>query len=149
MCVGAVADLEYDAARARLTGLIAGQHFNYIAYSGSSRGHKPNVGAPLATKYLHAQANSLLSHLATTKTVENKDGSFVQRGGTLPPGHHRCRYLEHHSVFGKCIQLVQTRDALPSTRPSRRSRSRMARWLLHPWIWTQRQRRLHRPGERT
>jgi len=112
MSIGAVANLEYDAARERLIGSVAGQHFNCIAYSGGSRGHRANVGAPLANKYLHAGAGSLLSHLATTRTIEKKDGTFVQRGGTLPPGHYRCRYIEHHSVFGSCIQLVQTRDAL-------------------------------------
>jgi hypothetical protein len=107
-----VANLEYNAARERLTGSVGDQPFNVIAYSGGSRGHKPNVAVPLAGKYLYANADSLFSRLATTKTIEKADGSFVQRGGTLPPGHYRCHFVEAHPVFGDCIQLVQTRDAL-------------------------------------
>ena len=106
-----IARLEYNAAGERLVGTIANAHFNFVAYSGGSRGHKANVSAPLAADYLHKQSNSLLSRLATTRTIE-KGGKFSQRGGTLPPGHYLCRYLEQHSSFGECIQLLQTRDAL-------------------------------------
>ena len=106
-----IARLEYNAARERLTGAIGDAHFNVIAYSGGSRGHKTDVSAAHAAAYLHSQANSLFSHLSTTKTIE-KNGKFIQRGGTLPPGHYVCHYHEHHATFGECIQLLQTRDAL-------------------------------------
>jgi len=106
-----IARLEYNAARERLTGAIGEVHFNFIAYSGGSRGHTAHIKTRLAKAYLHTQADSLFSHLATTKTIE-KNETFIQRGGTLPPGHYRCQYLEDHPPFGPCIQLVQTRDAL-------------------------------------
>jgi hypothetical protein len=106
-----IAKLEYNAARELLTGAIGTTQFHFIAYSGGSRGHKAKVGAPQAAKYLHAQADSLYGHLATTRTIE-KGGKFVQRGGTLPPGHYLCQYHAHHPTFGECIQLLQTKDAL-------------------------------------
>src|SRR5690349_5218785 len=98
-----IARLEYNAARELLTGNIGKASFNFIAYSGGSRGHKAGVDAKAAANYLHSQANSLFSRLATTRTLE-KQGKYVQRGGTLPPGHYVCKYLAHHPPFGACIQ---------------------------------------------
>ena len=103
--------LEYNAARELLMGTIGSSHFNLVAYSGGSRGHKTDVGAGKAARYLHSRANSLFSHLATTRTIE-KHGTFIQRGGTLPPGHYICQYHADHPTFKECIQLAQTSDAL-------------------------------------
>ena len=106
-----IARLEYSAASELLTGAIGSSRFRVVASSGGSRGHKTSVSAKAAGKYLHAQASSLTSHLATTKTIE-KDGKYLQRGGTLPPGHYICDYHAKHAAFGECIQLRQTSDAL-------------------------------------
>ena len=110
MAETSIARLEYDAARELLIGTIGNERFQLIAYSGGSRGHKP-VAPPVAAKYLHAQANTLMSRLATTPTMK-KGAEFVQRGGTLPPGHYICRYLAEHHSFGQCIQLLRTSDAV-------------------------------------
>ena len=108
----AVARLEYNAAREQLAGVIGqAPRFDLTAYSGS-RGHKTNVSPQVATQNLHAQANSLMTRLATTKTREDNAGHYTQRGGTLPPGHYLCHYLHHHSTFGECIQLQRMSDAV-------------------------------------
>lgn len=111
-----IARLEYNAAQERLTGIIAGAGFNVIAYSGGSRGHKANVNVKSAAKYLHAQADTLLSRLATTRTIE-KNGEYMQRGGTLPPGHYTCQYHAAHPTFGECIQLLRAADAVAIQSP--------------------------------
>lgn len=107
-----VANLEYNAAAERLAGSIGTQMFQLTAYSGGSRGHKPNVTAQQAKSYLYNQAGSLMSRLATTKTLEDKSGNYLQRGGTLPPGHYQCHYVAHHKTFGECIRLARLADAL-------------------------------------
>jgi hypothetical protein len=104
------AHLVYDAARQLLTGIIGAEPaFHLIAYSGGSRGHS-SVSTKKATEYLHNQSSTLTSRLATTKTKTNQ-GHCVQRGGTIPPGHYTCEYVEHHPSFAECIQLHRTADA--------------------------------------
>jgi hypothetical protein len=108
-----VARLEYNAAGETLRGVIGtAPPFHMVAYSGGSRGHKANVSQQTAKAYLHAQANTLTTRLSTTKTREDHDGHYTQRGGTLPPGHYRCHYVQHHSSFGECIRLFRMSDAL-------------------------------------
>jgi hypothetical protein len=107
-----IAQLEYNAAREVLTGKIGQTPIHMIAYSGGSRGHKAGVGAKLAKEYLHGQASSIFSHLATTREIKSKSGDYTQRGGTLPPGHYTCIYVERHRTFGECIQLLRTADAV-------------------------------------
>jgi hypothetical protein len=106
------AELVYDAALELLSGMVGDKHFRMTAYSGGSRGHKSGVKPELAKKYLHSQADSLMSHLATTRKLEDSKGNYVQRGGTLPPGDYRCHYVAHHPTFGECIQLLRAADAL-------------------------------------
>jgi hypothetical protein len=106
-----VAQLLYDAARELLTGIVGKEPpFHMTAYSGGSRGHKPNVAPEVAASYLHGQAGRLSSHLATTRTKESH-GHYTQRGGTMPPGHYICQYVAHHPAFGECIRLLRTADA--------------------------------------
>jgi hypothetical protein len=108
-----IAQLEYDAARERLTGTIGtAPYFDMMAYSGGSRGHKAGVSPKKAREYLHKQAGSLMTHLATTKMQIDGGGHYIRRGGTLPPGHYTCHYVGKHHVFGECIQLKRTADAL-------------------------------------
>ena len=107
-----VARLEYNAAAERLSGTIGTEIFNFIAYSGGSRGHQANVTAQQATTYLHNQAGTLKSRLATTPEITDKSGKYVQRGGTLPPGHYRCEYKANYPGFGECIRLHRLSDAL-------------------------------------
>jgi hypothetical protein len=107
-----VANLVYDAAAEVLRGSIGALgHFNFHAYSGGSRGHKQGVAANVASRYLHGQANAILSRLATTKEIMNAKGEYEQRGGTLPPGHYLCKYVQNHSSFHECILLAPQRDA--------------------------------------
>jgi hypothetical protein len=108
----ATAQIVCDAARELLTGTIGKEPpFHLITYSGGSRGHKANVSPKTAAAYLHGQANTLKSRLATTQTKESQ-GRYTQRGGTIPPGHYICHYVAHHPAFGECIQLQRTADAL-------------------------------------
>ena len=110
---GPVARLEYDAARELLTGSVgSARPFHVIAYSGGGRGHRTDVDAIRAARYLHAQAGTLSSRLANTPEIKTKAGAYVQRGGTLPPGHYTCHYRAHHLTFGECIQLLRTADAM-------------------------------------
>ena len=81
------------------------------AYSGGSRGHKDGVKPGLAKQYLHNQADTLTSHLATTHEVKGIKGRYKQRGGTLPAGHYACHYIAHHPTFGECIRLLRGADA--------------------------------------
>jgi hypothetical protein len=105
------AELVYDAAVELLSGTVGGHHFRMVAYSGGSRGHKATVQPGLAEKYLHDQAATLSSRLATTTEVKDTKGNYIRRGGTLPPGHYECRYVAHHNHFGECIQLFRRADA--------------------------------------
>jgi hypothetical protein len=106
-----VAELVYDAARELLTGTIGTEpRFHLVAYSGGSRGHKSNVSSKEAAKYLHRQADTLSSRLATTQTKEQK-GKYTQRGGTIPTGHYDCQYVKDHPTFGECIRLLRHKDA--------------------------------------
>jgi hypothetical protein len=107
------AELVYDAALEQLTGTIPGNRpFNMKAYSGGGRGHAVHVSPTLAKKYLHSQGTALSSRMATTHEITDDDGMYVQRGGTLPPGHYNCHYVEHHHTFHECIQLLTLGDAL-------------------------------------
>ena len=106
-----VAELVYDAALELLTGTVGTEPaFRFVAYSGGSRGHKANVSSKTAAEYLHGQAGTLSSRLATTQTKESH-GHYTQRGGTIPPGHYTCHYIAHHAAFGECIRLLRTSDA--------------------------------------
>ncbi len=106
------AELVYDAALELLSGAIGDKHFRLTAYSGGSRGHKSGVKPELAKKYLHSQADSLMSHFATTRELKDSKGNYIHRGGTLPPGHYQCHYVAHHHTFGECIQLLRAADAV-------------------------------------
>jgi len=106
-----VAVLTYDATAERLRGTIGtASPFDMRAFSGGSRGHKP-VSGSLAKKYHHDEARSTTSRLATTREEKDGGGNYVQRGGTLPPGHYVCRYVQHHKSFGECLFLDPCRDA--------------------------------------
>lgn len=104
--------LTFDAAAEMLSGVI-GKHprFSMRAYSGGSRGHSPGVAQALTKRYLHSQASSLRGHLATTPERKDANGNYVERGGTLPPGHYWCHYLQHLPGFGECIRLEPRADA--------------------------------------
>jgi hypothetical protein len=104
-------ELVYDAAQEVLSGIIGKESFHMKAYSGGSRGHQAGVKPKDATKYLHNQAGSLATHLATTRLVQDAHGQYKQRGGTLPPGHYVCRYIAQHHTFGECIRLLRGTDA--------------------------------------
>lgn len=104
--------LEYNAARQLLTGVIGtARPFQMIAYSGGSRGHQAKVAAGAPKAYLYSQSKTLTSYLATTPEKKNASGQYLQRGGTLPPGHYNCVYRAHHPTFHECIQLQRTSDA--------------------------------------
>lgn len=103
--------LTYDAASEILSGSIGPNIFRMTAYSGGSRGHRAVVSSALADKYLHKQADTLSSRLATTSEVKDAQGRYKRRGGTLPSGHYACHYLAHHHTFGECIQLLRSLDA--------------------------------------
>ena len=105
------AELVYDAAQELLSGIIGRDHFVVRAYSGGSRGHQA-VTPHLAAKYLHREAGTLSSRLATTPQLEDTRGRYIQRGGTLPPGHYDCKYMADHPKFhGGCIRLSRQADA--------------------------------------
>jgi hypothetical protein len=107
-----IARLKYNAASGFLTGRIGNQVFNDYVDSGGSRGHKPTTSA-ISKRYLHsASLNDSLGRLATTREVYNKKSdTYTQRGGTLPPGHYHCVYIENHASFHECIRLDQMHDA--------------------------------------
>jgi len=105
------AALVYDAAGEVLAGTIGPASFRMSAYSGGSRGHRAGVKPGLANQYLHNQAATLSSHLATTREIKDSQGKYKQRGGTLPAGHYACHYIAHHHTFGECIQLLRMADA--------------------------------------
>src|SRR5262250_3674756 len=107
-----IARLVFDAAIEVLSGTVGqAPPFRMVAYSGGSRGHRPHVKGELAREYLHGQAGTLSSHLATTQEIRDANGRYKQRGGTLPPGHYSCQYLVHHHTFGECIRLLRKVDA--------------------------------------
>ena len=105
------AQLIYDAA-AEILRLEIGEDGprEIKAYSGGSRGHKLAVTALQARSYLHHQATSLTSHLATTSERRSSQGAYTQRGGTLPPGHYTCLYTPHHPTLKECIKLIGSAD---------------------------------------
>jgi len=108
---GRIATLTYDAASEILSGSIGHTMFRMTAYSGGSRGHRAAVNPALADKYLHKQADTLASRLATTSELKDAQGRYKRRGGPLPPGHYTCHYLAHHHTFGQCIRLLRSADA--------------------------------------
>jgi hypothetical protein len=106
-----VANLTYDAEAETLSGTIGKEKFNITAYSGGSRGHK-KVDKNTGEAYRHSEETSMFSRFANTKTIgegTTKD-PYKQRGGTLPPGHYSCSYVEHHKAFGECIYLKRDAD---------------------------------------
>jgi hypothetical protein len=103
--------LVYDAAGEILSGTMGREAFRMTAYSGGSRGHRASVKPEVAGRYLHSQAATLSSHLATTHEVKDRHGRYKQRGGTLPAGHYLCHFIAHHHTFGECIQLLRSADA--------------------------------------
>ena len=106
------ATLTYNAAAELLTGKIGTVNFHEVAYSGGSSGHK-TTSPDKAKRYLHkSNVNDSLGRLATTSEVYNKKtDTYQQRGGTIPPGHYRCIYMENHSTFHECILLHPAADA--------------------------------------
>jgi hypothetical protein len=107
-----IAKLTYNAASEMLTGQIRDEVFHEIAHSGGSRGHKATTSAK-AKRYLHSSSlNDSLGRLATTPEIYDKNSdTYKQRGGTLPPGHYECVYLENYKDFHECIRLDQMHDA--------------------------------------
>jgi hypothetical protein len=106
-------ELVFDAAQEMLSGTIGYEpRFLMKAYSGGSRGHQAKVAPKQAAAYLHNQAASLSSRMATTREVKDAHGHYKQRGGTLPPGHYSCNYIAHHPHFGECIRLLKATDAM-------------------------------------
>ena len=68
-----IALLVYDAARELLSGSVGKEPpFHMTAYSGGSRGHQANVTPKEAADYLHSQAKTLPSRLATTPEMKAK-----------------------------------------------------------------------------
>ncbi len=106
-----IAALTYDAAAEVMAGSIARESFRMKAFSGGSRGHKAGVKPQQRKLYLHNEADSLSSHLATTAETTDSKGRYKRRGGTLPPGHYTCHYVAHHHTFGECIRLLRHSDA--------------------------------------
>jgi hypothetical protein len=108
-----IGKLVYDAATELLTGRIGNHHFHDAALSGGARGHKQNVSAAKAARYLHANAlNDSYGRLATTREVYDKQtDTYKQRGGSIPPGHYRCVYVANHPSFEECIRLDPSADA--------------------------------------
>lgn len=107
-----IANLTYDAEAQKLSGTIGKEKaFNITAHSGGSRGHK-TVDAETAKKYRHFEEKSFLSRFANTQTIGEgtKKNPYKQRGGTLPPGHYSCSYIEHHDSFGECVYLKRDAD---------------------------------------
>jgi hypothetical protein len=113
-----IATLTYNAATGLLTGLVGNQVFNDLADSGGARGHKSTTHA-VARRYLHSNSlNESMGRLATTREAyDKKTDRYTQRGGTLPPGHYHCVYLENHGSFHRCIRLDQMRDAYAIVSP--------------------------------
>lgn len=112
MSIPQIALLTYDAAVEWLSGTINSNEppFEMKAYSGGSRGHLKRHKSD-ASDYLYAEAATIRSHFATTKEVKDRRGHYLQRGGTLPPGHYDCKYLKSYESFGECIRLVPQSDA--------------------------------------
>lgn len=108
-----VARLTYNAASEMLTGAIGKEHFNEVAHSGGGRGHKANVSTEKSTRYLHnSPVQESLGRLATTREIyDKKTDTYRQRGGTIPPGHYKCRYMAKHPTFGECVYLEPLEDA--------------------------------------
>ena len=80
------AELVYDAARELLLGTVGSERFHMLAYSGGSRGHKAGVQPQVATKYLHPQAGTLSSRMATTKEVKDAQVSGKSENRSGPVG---------------------------------------------------------------
>ncbi len=106
-----IANLKYDAGAERLAGTIGKQKFLITAYSGGSRGHT-TVDKKTGLSFRHFEQKSIFSRFANTPTIGEgtKKDPYKQRGGSLPPGHYSCRYLEHHKPFGECIYIKRDAD---------------------------------------
>src|SRR5450631_486072 len=106
------ATLTYNAAAELLSGRIGSAMFYELACSGGSRGHKL-TSAKKAERYLYeSHLNESLGRLATTPEVyKKKTDTYRQRGGTIPPGHYRCMFVQNHPAFGECIFLDPAADA--------------------------------------
>jgi hypothetical protein len=111
-----IAELTYDAEAERLSGTIGEKKFDIHAFSGGSRGHRDVKNAAKqarnATLYRYSEAKSMFSRFANTPTIGEgtKKDPYKQRGGTLPPGHYSCTYMENHKPFGECIYLNRDAD---------------------------------------
>jgi hypothetical protein len=111
-----IAELIYDAEAERLSGTIGKKKFHIHAVSGGSRGHKVAKDAAQRAKnaksYRYFEEKSMYSRFANTPTIGEgtKKDPYRQRGGTLPPGHYSCSYLENHKPFGECIYLNRDAD---------------------------------------
>jgi hypothetical protein len=106
-----IANLNYNAGAEKLAGTIGKYKFVVTAYSGGSRGHK-KVDEKIALYFRHFEGKSIFSRFANTPTIGEgtKKDPYKQRGGSLPPGHYSCRYLEHHKPFGECIYIKRDAD---------------------------------------
>jgi len=113
--VGPTALLTYNAQWEKLTGTIGEEHFDEHAVSGGSRGHK-NIDDKRAGLFLHDEADTLKSRSPLTREMQagpNGKEHYVQRGGTIPPGHYDCVYVASYpKLGGEVIRLVQHKDAL-------------------------------------
>jgi len=107
-----IANLVFDAELELLTGTIGdAQPFHVTAHSGGSRGHS-QVNANSAKVYRHFEQTSFTSRFANTPTIGKGTSAspYKQRGGTLPPGHYSCTYVQDHPHFHECVQLRRDAD---------------------------------------
>ena len=108
------ATLTYDVKWEKLIGTIGDEHFDERAVSGGSRGHK-KIDDKRADLFLHDEAYDFKSRSPLTKEKQAgpKGGEhYVQRGGTIPPGHYDCVFVASYpKLGGEVIKLVQHDDA--------------------------------------
>jgi hypothetical protein len=109
-----VAYLTYNACWERLKGTIGDHSFDERVVSGGSRGHK-KVDDRTAQAYLHDDAYDWKSRSPLTKEEQagpKGQRRYVQRGGTIPPGHYNCIYIaDYKKLGGEVIRLDQQADA--------------------------------------
>jgi hypothetical protein len=116
--VTAETTIQFDGFREKITGVIGkNEAFDIAAVSGGSRGHKPLAkqtaadGALNTSRYRYAEAEMPTSHYANTPQIGGENGKpYLQRGGTLYPGHYTCHYLADYKHFHECIRLAPGPD---------------------------------------
>ncbi|HXB07037.1 MAG TPA: hypothetical protein VNW04_07975 [Puia sp.] len=111
---GPTALLTYNAQWEKLTGTIGEEHFDEHAVSGGSRGHKP-VDDKTANLLLHDEAYMIKSRSPLTQEMKigpKGKEHYIQRGGTIPPGHYICRPDYKPKLGGEVIYLDPQPDAL-------------------------------------